>query len=585
MSKRIFNLKSFLIIISMLSALNLYAQRERNYIYLFDCTQSMSGYGGSPDIWEQTKQYLKSDIEILSENSTVNIVPFQGKAYDVIRFERNEYKWNKINKVLDTYIQNVTNTNICSAWDSGVKLIDENKDNYLFLLTDGADNSNGSKEQSLEAVCKRIKEWCGKYKNSYAFYVMLTPAANDKNNRINQAIKESCHIEVVDPQGGHIAPFGTFNETEVNVNTLDLKPRKLTFSALGSFNAVIENDNQYFDVILDNGINNGEAKLVIKPKYSVQELNTQLPQDEDYSFDVKIKGENVNILNPIIKVNVANKPERVLYLVDEEQIDAGTSDCYDKFLFYDEKLPDTLSVDLQTEYNSEALKDNSNVGFKVSCETLKDKEYIIYYNGLACENKSFIIKTNQQAESKLSIVFNSGTPFGKHYFILTPINPINLEKINDEFISDYSLSIRAKHDNSINPLKKLLIGIVILLCALLIIWLLIIKPSLYPKIKAGALQISSPYFSRIRINGATKVVITNKAQTQSFVNKVLFGKVMYECNQEWPDEWELYPSKKSVRCILKGKYLVTPYTTTLTKNEEYVFEHLDTHKKFVVIIS
>ena len=169
MLKRIFNLKSFLIIISMLSALNLYAQRERNYIYLFDCTQSMSGYGGSPDIWEQTKQYLKSDIEILSENSTVNIVPFQGKAYDVIRFERNEYKWNKINKVLDTYIQNVTNTNICSAWDSGVKLIDENKDNYLFLLTDGADNSNGSKEQSLEAVCKRIKEWCGKYKNSYAF--------------------------------------------------------------------------------------------------------------------------------------------------------------------------------------------------------------------------------------------------------------------------------------------------------------------------------------------------------------------------------------------------------------------------------
>lgn len=569
----------------MLSVLNLYAQRERNYIYLFDCTQSMSGYGGSPDIWEQTKQYLKSDIEILSENSTINIVPFQGKAYDVIRFERSEYKWSKINKVLDNYIKNVTNTNICSAWDSGVKLIDENKDNYLFLLTDGADNSNGNKEQSLDAVCKRIKEWCGRYKNSYAFYVMLTPEANDKNNRINQVIKESCHIEVVDPQGGHIAPFGAFNETEVNVNTLDLKPRKLTFSALGAFNAAIENDNQFFDVSLDDGINNGEAKLVIKPKYSIQELNTQLPQDEDYSFDVKIKGENVNILNPIIKVNVTNKPERVLYLVDEEQIDAGTSDCYDKFLFYDEKLPDTLSVDLLAEYNSEARKDHSKISFKVSYETLDENEYSIYYNGKECENKMFSIDANHQIGARLSILFKSEASFGKHYFILTPINPISLEKINDDSISDYSLSIRAKHDNSMNPLKKLLIGIVILLCALLIIWLLIIKPSLYPKIKAGALQISSPYFSKKRINGATKVVITNKCQTQSFVNKVLLGKVIYECNQEWPDEWELYPSKKSVRCILKGKYLVTPYTTTLTKNEEYVFEHLDTHKKFVVIIS
>ena len=57
-------------------AVTVKAQRERNYIYLFDCTQSMEGYGGQPDIWSQTKQWLWDDIGQLKDGQ-ITIIPFQ----------------------------------------------------------------------------------------------------------------------------------------------------------------------------------------------------------------------------------------------------------------------------------------------------------------------------------------------------------------------------------------------------------------------------------------------------------------------------------------------------------------------------
>lgn len=164
----------FVFILCILScALSLHAQRERNYIYLFDCTQSMITV---QDIWEPTKTYLREDIERQSPSSTVTIIPFQGNAHPAIQFECKDFNWSKIEEQFNKYIKDKTNTNICSAWDNGVKHIDVNKDNYLYILTDGEDNVYGT-----EALCQRIREWCGKYKNSYAFYVMLTESANKKS--------------------------------------------------------------------------------------------------------------------------------------------------------------------------------------------------------------------------------------------------------------------------------------------------------------------------------------------------------------------------------------------------------------------
>ena len=137
---------NFFFILCMLFCVPLHAQRERNYIYLFDCTQSMK----TVDIWEPTKKYLREDIERLSPSSTVTIVPFQGITHPTIQFECRNFDWNKIEEQFNKYIKDKTNTNICSAWDKGVQYIDVNKDNYFYILTDGEDTVKG-----IGALCQR----------------------------------------------------------------------------------------------------------------------------------------------------------------------------------------------------------------------------------------------------------------------------------------------------------------------------------------------------------------------------------------------------------------------------------------------
>ena len=60
------------------------AQRQRNYVYLFDCTWSMKRPNG---IWEQAKQFMKDDIDQLDENANVTIVLFHQITANPICFK------------------------------------------------------------------------------------------------------------------------------------------------------------------------------------------------------------------------------------------------------------------------------------------------------------------------------------------------------------------------------------------------------------------------------------------------------------------------------------------------------------------
>ena len=57
-----------------------YAQKETQYIYLFDCTTSMKGYNGAPDIIGDAKKCLKEDIEQKTDHCDILFIPFQGNS-------------------------------------------------------------------------------------------------------------------------------------------------------------------------------------------------------------------------------------------------------------------------------------------------------------------------------------------------------------------------------------------------------------------------------------------------------------------------------------------------------------------------
>ena len=76
------------------------------------------------------------------------------------------------------------------------------------------------------------------------------------------------------------------------------------------------------------------------------------------------------------------------------------------------------------------------------------------------------------------------------------------------------------------------------------------------------------------------VVISNKSEKQSYINKIFTGSIIYIVNEIWTDTWELTPkgNKKSLRVNLHGKYMITPITSELENYSEYKLENINTRE-------
>ena len=96
-----------------------FGQRQRNYIYLFDCTQSMQQYG----IWEPAKTALQRTIGVQcpQPDARFAVIPFQGSVHPAFEFGSEEYtrQLPEMLKAFDGYIGTRTNTNLYDALQAG----------------------------------------------------------------------------------------------------------------------------------------------------------------------------------------------------------------------------------------------------------------------------------------------------------------------------------------------------------------------------------------------------------------------------------------------------------------------------------
>lgn len=71
--------------------------KQRQYIYVFDCTQSMDvDYG----IWEPAKRWLEDDIGRKRDNALITIVPFRDKPDGVIGpIMKSKVNWSLLEKI------------------------------------------------------------------------------------------------------------------------------------------------------------------------------------------------------------------------------------------------------------------------------------------------------------------------------------------------------------------------------------------------------------------------------------------------------------------------------------------------------
>lgn len=540
----------------------------------------MRGYKGSPDIWNKTKDYLKKDLGIHAPGTTLHVIPFQGKAYPSFNCKAEDYnlkQWKKIEEFIDEKSNIVTGTNICDAWDAIDVFIDLHKDNYVILLTDGHDTENG-----MDAVAKKLKNWCCKYPNTYAYYVLLTKAAVDEH--VVDVIN-ICDNEFVVDASEKIRPFGGFDNDIVYANTLNLKKvHNLRFSAAGEYKAKAICDDPYFKVkIYEDKIKNGIVLIQIEAKKSISDINTTL--DSTYYFSFDVKSDEVRIVNPTVRVEITNKAERALELLSEET-DLGKSTWYDRFLFWGASNPDTLQVDLKAIFNDEAKKDRSLVELQV-VDPDGGKDFQLFYNGQLIEKESFIVNSNAQEKNILSLVYNPEAKEGKRYLAIRAKAKQQLDKINDGPVDQYNLTLRLKYSVVWNPLKTILMWIGILIIAALLLWFLLVKHFIYPTIKVKTIQINDPYFSKVNVKGKRRVVFTNKKMEQSLISRIFTGEILYKKNDVWtsPLAFEAGAKRRTLRVMRTTDYVFDPYTSMLKAPNDYVVENTNDNTKIKISIN
>lgn len=539
-----------------------FAQKESNYIYILDCSNSMlvNRVDGRP-LWDVTLDFLNKQIKNQHENSYVTIIPFQGTVYEpVITSTKAEFNWQKVYNQVKNYPNTPIGTNICVAWDRALEYQNPNMDNYIVLLTDGQDNYEG-----VNAVCNRIKTWCEKVKNTRGFYVMLHKEAMDQ--RIIDIVDECEFMEVINPEEG-IKEFLSLNKTEFVYNTREPKLLDVPVSSISTHKAHLLNNDALFDVeLVNNEFAGGKGVIKVTPKTST-DLSLL---DEVLVINDSVIGDGVRVANAKISITVNNVPEHFLSLSTDE-LNAGKSAWYDSFLWKKAKAHDTLTVDLGAEFNEAARRSGSSIKLAVKSVDKDgnvkplEKTVSVIWNGEMVDDG--VVTLDPAHECNLGLVFADDAAEGKHYFQIAAVpNGANrLDRINDDNPELYTNTMRASYNVVMNPLKVILIWVGIILLAALLLWFLLLKRMFFPTIRAGHIQIEgSPVYLNPVIRGCRKVVFTNRLRSQGFFDKLFFGEIKYVRSDIFDSEWYIAPgsNKDKVRAYSVGGYAMNPPGNTL----------------------
>lgn len=548
----------------------------------------MVGYKGTPVVMPQTLSFLRKSVNSLPNGTKVSIIPFQDRVLNTYSCYREDFDFNDFSNYVDKAVESITNTNICDPWKKGESLIDNDKDNYLILLTDGGDNVNGT-----GALADLIRNFCGKYANARGFYVKLTKNA-DVSDDLLRVIENCPQTYLVDASKG-ISTFFSVDLANASTNTLMLsKPLSAKSSAMEKIKLHAECNDPYFDVKIENGESNGgRLKLNVYSKVggNVSDLNSKLESvvgEGDYTLNFKIAVDDnqFELCNPNQSIRISNKPERMVEFANMTDVEVKMpgAEYYPSCLFWPAKDLDTLKFDLTPNFNNEAKKDNSYLQICVS-ERSGAKDFKLLLNGKPISDNSFTLDKNS-GSSVLGIVFEPNAKEGKRYFDFkfSDNKSQNLERINSDEVKDASFCLRTTYDVSWNPLSWILLILACVIVLSLGLWFLIFKPMNYPRISVGMIQITGDeYFYTKKIKGARMVVLAEKSESQSFMNRLFTGEIMYIVSPEWTKPICLTTRKKGVK--VKADYSVYDIDSSMMIGEEYKVRNTETKHNFIFILN
>jgi len=556
-----------------------HAQRQRNYIYLFDCTQSMQKLG----IWEPAKTALRRTIDVQrpQPDAQFTVIPFQGSVHPAFTFNASDCSKElpRMLETFDSYIAALTNTNIVDALQAGFDRCAPEMDNRVYLLTDGTDNV-----KKTPAVVALINRWCAAHTNTRLFYVTLDnkavdPAIRAAIDACDDAFMVNCHGGVI-PQIADIAP------SELYANTLELDTsHRIMFSEPGGYALSLRCSDPCFVPVLEGTGAAGQVlRVKIQPRdtsLSPDELNDILDDATDgdhnyrFSFDVvPADSRTLTIANPTVDVVVSNRRQRTLSIApelgDETVIQPGAT-SYPAFLFSSAKGADTLTVDLAPAFNDAAVEAGSSASFSLQPAHGQPLDYDLLYNGQTIgSDEAFTVATGVPA--RLSVIFHPEAATGKRYFTLRCTGMHLLELLNGTPAGrSTELSLRTTYSRDWNPLATALFWAGIALLAALLLWFVALRRIFFPHFSISALEFAGPgsYYARKRVRNYRMVRLTSGPEKQSVLSRVFTGRILIVRDTVWQPALTIVPgNRKTARVVAQKGWDVVP-SRTLKRHESY----------------
>ncbi|QOW09802.1 hypothetical protein Q73A0000_05175 [Kaistella flava (ex Peng et al. 2021)] len=260
-----------------------------------------------------------------------------------------------------------------------------------------------------------------------------------------------------------------------------------------------------------------------------------------------------------------------------ETADFGTAKYYKPFLFVKSDTV-VLSKTLNYDFNDYAVEQKSFAKIKWVDENKKpiqNKNIRFFVNGVQSDSNEFEISSKVN-KGQLELGIQMLPDFPKGYtsgFLsisnhqLDVVNNLDLGSASEDRIFKWE----ATHKVVMNPLKKGLMWVGILILALLSVWFLVLRNMLHPKFKRGKIQILSPYFGGVSFNQNTKLIVfTSTIKKQSAFNRIFTGKIIYEVNPIYSNDIILRPGRANkIKIKLPVGVTIKPAVANLDKFSEY----------------
>ncbi len=582
-------MKKHILILFMAMTCQLFGQKAENRIYAVDWTQSMIGYKGrTPNIWEDVKNILIQSIEEIDEDdSSVTLFCFSNKIDTIFHDKSQILSFLKNKKNLPSGLK----TNLSLPWRKSLELIQENKYNFITFITDGAKQNVYKETPFHEEILSG--SWNNIVENNEAYMCFVQLSQTEMNPLVNTALKQSNNLLVLDQIIFPTIIRLTDTKKQYKLNLVENK--KFSFSLpvniinkqglTPSLTCQFSPSNNLSDIIKEHkttlDTDNKQLNLQLYTDLSQEDLDL-IPEQISGEFHINSNDQMIVFPNQSLALYLYNKKEKNATV--DLNISTKNTSYYPTFWFLPEKIePLTFSISSKpgkhTNENT-PLNYTINLYLKKTNEKIPTSKYITYIN----KNKvtSDIQTTTLNKTDKIDILLNNQVKSGKYY-----INIKHESNNLDNIYPQESFDINFKHSTTINPLKKLVIIISIILFSILLLWKLALIYSFYPRINRLNTIICKTKIAltTVKIKGARKVIIINKKGKQNFLNKFFTGKIIYiNCNAPITSPIVITPQRNKAYPVKISTSKTSDYTglrAIAKKGEELTFTNK--HKESIII--